>query len=318
MARRTCHKWHAAERRRGGVKKKRRRKTEAYLAVIGLILLISAMLPYGIRTATKLIVRNITGETDTGQDAAEEALETEAPGGRDETGLSEAAALPEEETGRGTEKMEEETEPEETEPETEPEDTEPETGREETAPDGAAGTADDGSYMETSGEYGQTQDGVWQQDQGTAATPGIAGQTPKQQRRTTLPEPLGTRAGSTGTSEDWEKRMEAYRGTVKPEHTEVYPGSIQEFIGGREEQFDAAVADYIFSEYGDSLEITRIDLIEAVRDDYEELSYQIELFAKEKGVEYSELFIAAYNRTYDFYGIYTYDVETYDEGNSVK
>lgn len=309
MARRMCHKWHAAERRRGGVKKKRRRKIAAYLAVIGLILLISAMLPYGIRTATKLIVRNITGETDTGQDAAEEALETEAHGGRDETGLSEAAALPEEETGRGTEKMEEETEPEETEPETEPE---------ETAPDGAAVTADGGSYMETSGEYGQTQDGIWQQDQGTAAAPGIAGQTPKPQRRTTLPEPLGTGAGSTGTPEDWEKRMEAYRNTVKPEHTEVYPGSIQEFIGGREEQFDAAVADYIFSEYGDSLEITRIDLIETVRDDYEELSYQIELFAKEKGVEYSELFIAAYNRTYDFYGIYTYDVETYDVGNSIN
>lgn len=109
-------------------------------------------------------------------------------------------------------------------------------------------------------------------------------------------------------SDSYEKELEVYHRSIQPDLSETHAGAVQEFVGERKEQFFTAIADYVFSIYGDSLSITRIDVIEQVKDDETERVYQIEVFATDGGREYSELFISSYNKEWDFYSIYSYSV----------
>lgn len=108
--------------------------------------------------------------------------------------------------------------------------------------------------------------------------------------------------------DSYDKKLEKYREKMKPNLSETKAGAADAFVGDREQQFLTAVADYIFSLYGDSLSVTRIDVIELVKDNEVELVYQIEVFASDGGREYSELFISSYNKEWDFYSIYSYSV----------
>ena len=111
------------------------------------------------------------------------------------------------------------------------------------------------------------------------------------------------------TEDSYERELEAYRKHMQPELSETKKGAAADFVGERKQQFFTAVADYIFSLYGDSLSVTKIDVIELVKDNETELVYQIEVFATDGSKEYSEQFISSYNREWDFYSIYSYSVE---------
>ena len=111
------------------------------------------------------------------------------------------------------------------------------------------------------------------------------------------------------TEDSYERELEVYRKRMQPELSETKKGAATDFVGEREQQFFTAVADYIFSLYGNNLSITRIDVIELVKDNETELVYQIEVFALNGSKEYSEQFICSYNKEWDFYRIYSYSVE---------
>lgn len=108
--------------------------------------------------------------------------------------------------------------------------------------------------------------------------------------------------------DSYDQNLKTYREKMQPDLSETTDGAVNIFVGERKPQFFTAVADYVFSLYGDSLSVTRIDVIELVKDSDTELVYQIEVFASEGGREYSELFISSYNKEWDFYSIYSYSV----------
>lgn len=109
------------------------------------------------------------------------------------------------------------------------------------------------------------------------------------------------------TEADDMKQLEQYRHKTRPVISESVPGSSDIFISDRQETFTDAVADYIYSLYGDILKITRIDIVEMIKDDDTDLSCQIEIYAARGKEEYSELFISTYNKEQDFYSIYPYN-----------
>lgn len=111
------------------------------------------------------------------------------------------------------------------------------------------------------------------------------------------------------TEDSYERELEVYRKYMQPELSETKKGAVADFVGERKQQFFAAVADYIFSLYGDNLSVTKIDVIEQVKDNETELVYQIKVFAIDGNKEYSEQFISSYNKEWDFYSIYSYSVE---------
>ncbi|MCD8397646.1 MAG: hypothetical protein LUD12_10805 [Lachnospiraceae bacterium] len=78
--------------------------------------------------------------------------------------------------------------------------------------------------------------------------------------------------------------------------------SYTDFLSGREEQFLSAIGEYIYSIYDDLVQVTRIEVIEIVRNNEEECSCQIELFTEDGN---SELFICSYNKKWDYYGVYS-------------
>jgi len=96
--------------------------------------------------------------------------------------------------------------------------------------------------------------------------------------------------------------------SMQPELTETKSGSAEAFIGERKTQFLEAVTDYVRSLYGNSLSVSRIDVIEQVKDSETELVYQIEVFALGDQKEYLELFLSSYHKEWDFYSIYPYSV----------
>lgn len=106
--------------------------------------------------------------------------------------------------------------------------------------------------------------------------------------------------------EEQDAGLQAYRKLVEPEFTETYHGAIQEFIADRQEAFNQSLADYIYGLYGDSYRIHTVNVIEKVKEDSSELSYQIEVFVTGKEKEYSEQFISSYNKHWDFYSFYSY------------
>ena len=105
---------------------------------------------------------------------------------------------------------------------------------------------------------------------------------------------------------EYDARLEQYRGSVDPEYTETYAGAIDDFIGDRKEQFGDALADYLYGLYDDSYTVDRVNIIEKVKEDASELSYQVEVFVTSGAQEYSEQFICSYNKNWDFYSFYNY------------
>lgn len=123
-------------------------------------------------------------------------------------------------------------------------------------------------------------------------------------------EELPDQSEEDANAEDsYDKKLEIYREKMSPTLSEIKEGAADAFVGDREQQFFTAVADYIFSLYGDRLSVTRIDVVELVKDNETELVYQIEVFASDGSKEYSELFISSYNKEWDFYSIYSYSVQ---------
>ena len=98
------------------------------------------------------------------------------------------------------------------------------------------------------------------------------------------------------------------RDNMQPELTETKSGSAEAFIGERKTQFFGAVTDYVRSLYGEHLLVTRIDVIEQVKDNETELVYQIEVYVRGNHKEYSELFLSSYHKKWEFYSIYPYSV----------
>ena len=105
---------------------------------------------------------------------------------------------------------------------------------------------------------------------------------------------------------EYDAGLKQYRGSVDPEYMETYAGSIEDFINGRQKQFGDALADYLYGLYDDSYTVDRVNIIEKVREDASELSYQIEVFVTSGEQEYSEQFICSYNKNWDFYSFYNY------------
>lgn len=105
---------------------------------------------------------------------------------------------------------------------------------------------------------------------------------------------------------EYDAGLKQYRDSVDPEYMETYAGSIEDFINGRQKQFGDALADYLYGLYDDSYTVDRVNIIEKVREDASELSYQIEVFVTSGAQEYSEQFICSYNKNWDFYSFYNY------------
>ncbi|MCD8012528.1 MAG: hypothetical protein LUG99_05045 [Lachnospiraceae bacterium] len=98
--------------------------------------------------------------------------------------------------------------------------------------------------------------------------------------------------------------METYVSSFQPEIT-VSAGaenSYSDFLDGREMQFLEAVGEYVYSIYDDMVSITKIEIVETVRNNDEECSCQIELYTDDGS---SELFICSYNKKWDYYGVYS-------------
>lgn len=109
--------------------------------------------------------------------------------------------------------------------------------------------------------------------------------------------------------DDYEKELEAYRKQQNPVILETQKGSADVFVANRKRKLVSAVADHIFSLYGENLTITGVELIEQVKDTEEELVYQIEVFVADGENKYSELFLSVYNKEWDFYSIYSYQTK---------
>lgn len=121
-----------------------------------------------------------------------------------------------------------------------------------------------------------------------------------------LTDELPSEAGEEVEEKEYEEGLIRYREEFQPDHTETKNGSLAAFLEEREVAFDQAVADYLYSLYGEDLKVNRIDLIEEVREDETELVYQIEVFAEDERMDLSELFICSYNKELDFYSLYPY------------
>ena len=67
-----------------------------------------------------------------------------------------------------------------------------------------------------------------------------------------------------------------------------------------------AVADHMYSVYGDSIEVSSIDIADFISDDDSQVSCQILVHAGSGGDEELAYYMASYNKQYDFYSIYAY------------
>ncbi len=102
---------------------------------------------------------------------------------------------------------------------------------------------------------------------------------------------------------DFAADMEAFASTFSPEITvldgakDCYP----DFLAGGEGKFLHAVAEYIYSHYGDMLTVDEIELIETVRNNDDECSIQACIYS---GSE-SDIFILSYDKKLNNYGVYS-------------
>ncbi|MCC8102229.1 MAG: hypothetical protein LIP11_08210 [Clostridiales bacterium] len=98
--------------------------------------------------------------------------------------------------------------------------------------------------------------------------------------------------------------MDAFVGSFQPDISisDAAADSYTDFLSDREVQFLSAIGEYIYSIYDDLVQVTRIEVVEMVRNNEEECSCQIELFTEDGN---SELFICSYNKKWDYYGVYS-------------
>ncbi|MCD8337419.1 MAG: hypothetical protein LUD18_09125 [Lachnospiraceae bacterium] len=120
-----------------------------------------------------------------------------------------------------------------------------------------------------------------------------------------------TQSSSEGKSESTDlaqaerlNEMEAFVASFQPDISisDTAADSYTDFLNGRETQFLSAIGEYIYSIYDDLVQVTRIEVVEMVRNSEEECSCQIEMFTEDGN---SELFICSYNKKWDYYGVYS-------------
>ncbi len=99
-----------------------------------------------------------------------------------------------------------------------------------------------------------------------------------------------------------DKELQAYRDAFHPKVEGTKSGLYEIFIGDREAAFVMAVADYMFSVYGDSITIDEIDIADFVSNDETQVTCQILLRSQDELAYY----YASYSKKHDFYSIYAY------------
>lgn len=99
-----------------------------------------------------------------------------------------------------------------------------------------------------------------------------------------------------------DEKLQAYRESFHPVVKGTKSGLYEIFIGDREAAFITAVADYMFSVYGGSLQIDEIDIADFISNDENEAACQILVRAGDD----MSYYYASYNKKHDFYSIYAY------------
>lgn len=103
-----------------------------------------------------------------------------------------------------------------------------------------------------------------------------------------------------------DKNLQDYRDSFHPKVQGTKSGLYEIFIKDREAAFLMAVADHMYSVYGDSIEVGRIDIADFISDDDSQVSCQILIHAGSGEDEELAYYMASYNKQYDFYSIYAY------------
>ncbi len=103
-----------------------------------------------------------------------------------------------------------------------------------------------------------------------------------------------------------DQALAAYEASQHPEVTAKNNSLYDVFIGDREKAFTNAMADFLFSVYGDRLTIDKIRIEDFVEEDDQEITCRIFLTVSYKGEPESSYYLARYNTDYDFYSIYAY------------
>lgn len=104
----------------------------------------------------------------------------------------------------------------------------------------------------------------------------------------------------------YDEGLEHYRMQVQPEYLDQTQTAEELFIADRTVQFNFAIADQLYSLYGEKYQVEQVVFWEQVRDTPEEISYQMEVIVREEDEFYSELFIGSYNKVLDYYSLYGY------------
>ena len=115
-----------------------------------------------------------------------------------------------------------------------------------------------------------------------------------------------TAASDQQKKEVYDNQLSKYEESFHPKITESRKGLYEQFIGDREKAFDDALADHLYSVYGHSFEATKVYLTDAVGEDDEEITFQIQVFITYEGDEYHDYYFCRYNKVYDFYSVYAY------------
>lgn len=210
------------------MKKQRKKQILCFIAVMLLIILVSALLPFGIRAVSRIFVEQITGTIDETEEESDKAGNT-------------SVTIPREGKAQESE-----------------------------SPDSAAKPEED-LPAEASTEMSKEEAEARNQEK-----------------------------------QEYDAALVKYRESINPEYTETYNGAKKEFIADRQEQFNDALGDYLYGLYDDNYTVNRVNIIEKVKEDASELSYQIEVFVTSDAQEYSEQFICSYNKNWDFYSFYNY------------
>ena len=103
-----------------------------------------------------------------------------------------------------------------------------------------------------------------------------------------------------------DQALAAYEASQHPSVTSEKNSLYEIFIGDREKAFTDAIADFLFSVYGDRLTIEEIRVVDFIDENDQEVTCQIYLTVSYKGERESGYYLARYNTDYDFYSIYAY------------
>ena len=151
------------------------------------------------------------------------------------------------------------------------------------------------SGNENSGKDDSGKDGSGKESSGGGTSSGSSSASAK-----------NTAASDQKKKEVYDQQLSKYEESFHPKITESRKGLYEQFIGDREKAFDDALADHLYSVYGHSFEATKVYLTDAVGEDDEELTFQIQVFITYEGDEYHDYYFCRYNKVYDFYSVYAY------------